>query len=719
MTMSNFLESKNKFDLKYKNKTELEKSLVTVDTNYKSNIKITNASKQPNEEYYKWQFIFALIDSGLYSKDYIGTEIFFPKGNKNSAPLRTDACIFDDENWFQYYLKWRKEKNDDAIEWLRKHLIGIIEFKKSNDKDIRKVFNSQVRAELKESENEYCLGIYYNTERLYLFSKKTNIIARYDDSKNIKNNQGKITDLSLELTDNYISIPSHEQLLQKINTFEEADRSKRKINDLDIITGLNSVQVNIAISNMLTGLDKVGLLNQRGYQILIQMLAMKIFDEKRSQKHNNYLNFYTTQKESQQVSLLFYISEEERNWVKLSDEEIQQFIHRMNSLYNDASIEYKVILKQDIINWRDESHVKAVSKIVENLQDYSLIRSYKSDLYQLVFYRFANEFAKAEKGQFITPLKLIDFLVQIINPRSTETVLDPTVGIADFLSMAYVNSKGTIDDKNLYGVDNDSDMIMLAQLNMLLNGDGNAILKYQPDFGSLIYKFNRDKSLVSLEHKLHADGNWDNWADNTQLMKFDIVLTNPPFGDNRKFEPKTKKEKEVAELYELWKEAKSGNSIDMGVLFVENAVRVLKNNGRLGIVISNSIASIDKWEKAREWMLNNLRIVAFFDLPAGAFADTGVNTTLLVAYKPTPDELTKLKKANYEVFCKSINNLGYEVKTTKRVKQYVPVYRVNDKFEVEIDEEGNPLLDEDFTQTIKDFKEWANNQEKQLKDLFL
>ena len=116
----------------------------------------------------------------------------------------------------------------------------------------------------------------------------------------------------------------------------------------------------------------------------------------------------------------------------------------------------------------------------------------------MVFYRFANEFKKEQKGQFITPLPLIDFLVKIVNPRNGETVVDPTVGIGDFLSISYVNSQSKLDDNNVYGIDNDDQMIMLAQLNMLLNGDGNAKLYYKSDLGSIISKIDHKGDLVSL-----------------------------------------------------------------------------------------------------------------------------------------------------------------------------------------------------------------------------
>lgn len=152
---------------------------------------------------------------------------------------------------------------------------------------------------------------------------------------------------------------------------------------------------------------------------------------------------------------------------------------------------------------------------------------------------------------------------------------------------------------------------------------------------------------------------------------------------------------------------------------MENAYHCLGKNGRLGIVLSNSIASVEKYDKARQWLLKKMRIVATFDLPAGAFADTGVNTTLLVAYKPSESELKKLQEQDYEIFVRNIRNIGYDVQTDKRVKSYREILRINENFDVEINEEGDKVVDEEFTQTIKDFKEWALTQEETLQKIFL
>ncbi|MFW9273913.1 Eco57I restriction-modification methylase domain-containing protein [Glaesserella parasuis] len=224
------------------------------------------------------------------------------------------------------------------------------------------------------------------------------------------------------------------------------------------------------------------------------------------------------------------------------------------------------------------------------------------------------------------------------------------------------------------------------------------------------------------------------------MKKFDVVLTNPPFGEDRAFTPKKDNDtdKAIIECYELWNlysnkgddnsdtggkkksSKKQATKIDLGVIFLENAYRILKGGGRMGIVLSNSIASIDSHKIARQWLMDKMRIVAIFDLPANVFAETGVNTSIIVAYKPTADELDKLKEQNYQVFAKDIQKVGYEVKTNKRVKQFVPTYKMDYKtFEVQIDNGGNPMLDEDFTQTITDFKQWCVSQEQVLQDMFI
>ena len=700
-----FTEVKQEFDKKYATITEYNCFLSEHLTfGKKTNFRKKNGDK--NEQYYKWQFLYSLVQAGLFAKDYIGTEVQFPKGNKSSAPLKLDGAIFDDHTWFEKYKDYHENGNSESLEWLREHLIVALEFKKEDNKNIAEVWDKQLKAYLNESRRPFCLAVLYDTERLYLFRKHNNKFLRYSEEFNTKGEDSKTKELSLHLPDPYINLPRFEDLLGWTEA-KTIDRSKRTISNLDIISGVHSTQINDAMSSILRTMDKVGMVNQKGFEILIQILSLKIYDEKRNEKNQSRF-------------LDFYITEAEKNFKTLADKELQVFIKRMNSLRDEASGTYYRILQDNPLNVRNENHVKVLIEVVYQFEDYSFVRSHKTDLYQLVFYKFAAPFSKDQNAQFVTPLPLIDFLVNIVNPRNGETVIDPTVGIADFLSVSYVNSNSKLDDNNIFGMDIDEQMVMLATLNMLLNGDGNAKIKAKAGYGSLLSKFDKKGDILELIPSMNEKGKWDDRPDDSELKKFDVVLTNPPFGEDRAFTPKDDKDFEMIRCYELWHEYGGKGKIDLGVVFLENAYRILQENGRMGIVLSNSIASIDSHKIARKWLMDRMRIVAIFDLPANVFAETGVNTSIIVAYRPSQEELKKLKQQNYQVFFKGIEKVGYQVKPSKRVKFFSPTYKINyETFEIEIDKDGRALLDEEFSDTVAEFKIWCLGQEKQLQDIFI
>lgn len=479
--MSTFTEAKQKFDEDTKNSHLLKAALVPVDGNPKQDVRIRNAKGEKNEEFYKWQFVFALVSSGLYARDYIGVEVRFPKGNKTSAPLKLDGAIFDDPDWINHYRQYWQDRKSEDLEWLNTHLLAIIEFKKG-DKEIDKIFTGQVKPAMKEKDpaTAYVLGIYYDTERLYLFHRRDGVFLRYDEAKNQKKDESKVGDLSLHLPDPYVYIPSFDELKNRVHKPDRVDRTKRNYTDLDAITSIATVQLQSALSDVLRALDRAGLVNQRGYQILIETFALKIFDEKRNQK-------------TPKKKLEFYIGEQEASFHSLAEKHIQDFIKRMKTIWSEAEGRYQKILSSKSIDWHNQNHVRAVAAVCVAFQDFSFVRSAKSDLYQLVFYNFANTFKRDESAQFLTPLPVIEFLVDIVNPRDGETVFDPCCGISDFLSLSFVHAQDKkngwkLDDANIHGVDLDENMIMLATLNMLLNGDGEAKLFYRADKGSILSK---------------------------------------------------------------------------------------------------------------------------------------------------------------------------------------------------------------------------------------
>lgn len=663
-----------------------------------------------NEQYYKWQFLNCFIEAGLCSKDYIGTEVNFPKGNKGSAMIKLDGAIFDNKNWFEHYKALHTKKDDskwDELNWLKEHLLCAIEFKKEGSKDVKGVFTSQLKTYMNESSKDVVFGILYDEGRLYLFRSKGKKYYRLSDEFNTENKSGA-GGPTFDVPDAYENLLSFEGMM----TYDSTERnilnfSGRKLSELGVISKTDSKRLNDALYKILHTMDKCGLVNQKGYNILIQLLALKIYDEK-----NNT------------ADLQYYINPDEARYKEVFEDGLQEFLARLEKIRVKAKTQYKKILNENYFDNKNENQIKVVIEIVTQFQNYSFTNSKRSNLYQLVFYRFASQFSKVDNAQFITPLQIIDFIVDIVNPKHNESIIDPTVGVADFLSVSYVKSNGELDDKNFYGLDIDEDMVKLATLNMLLNGDGNAKLEVQSNgLGSINTKYDDEGNLITLlprteKQEHNYNGNWDNRVDGKILKKFDIVLTNPPFGEARSWMP-TEDDKDIAECYELWNRYNQ-NKIDLGVIFLENAVRILHENGRLAIVLSNSIASIDAHKEARKWLCENMRIVAIIDLPANIFAEAGVSPTIIVAYKASKEELEKLKKANYQVFSKQIKKVGYEVKTKNKVKCFETQYKINpNTFEKEINVDGTAKLDEEFTETIKIFKQWCNKQEDTLKKLFL
>lgn len=200
--MPTFTEAKQAFDNGLGKADVLPKSLVPVDGKPKSEIAIRGADGKPLEEYFKWQFIYALMYSGLYAKDYIGVEVRFPKGSSASAPLKLDGAIFDSMDWIQHYNDYWTNRRTEDLQWLNDHLLAVIEFKRDN-KEIEQVFTRQVKPAMREKDpsDAYVLGIYYDAGRLYLFHRRDGKYLRYDEAKNMKSSASQVGDLSLHLPD--------------------------------------------------------------------------------------------------------------------------------------------------------------------------------------------------------------------------------------------------------------------------------------------------------------------------------------------------------------------------------------------------------------------------------------------------------------------------------------------------------------------------------------
>ncbi len=193
---------------------------------------------------------------------------------------------------------------------------------------------------------------------------------------------------------------------------------------------------------------------------------------------------------------------------------------------------------------------------------------------------------------------------------------------------------------------------------------------------------------------------------------FDILMTNPPFGSKGKVT-----DKRILKQFELgykWKQDKNTgkwiktNEIQNGqvpdILFIERCLQLLKDGGRMAIVLPDGNLNNSSLGYIREFIQEKARILAVVSMPVGTFMHAGVNpkTSVLFLQKLTEEELNKLKKDNYPIFMAVVEKAGYDLNSkTPRV-----MYKKDDQGEIIKDESGEPIIDTDIPEITESFKEF-------------
>ncbi|MCQ6281604.1 class I SAM-dependent DNA methyltransferase [Bacillus sp. EB600] len=674
----------------------------------KSNTK--DANGYFSEEYIRARMVWSLIKSNMYDKENICVEFQIPKGNEGKS-INPDIVVFKDRNWFQLYEEAKRTKNFSNI---RKIMLVIFETKKNN-KTVEDAIENQLRPAMNENESvDRIFGIYFdNQDGLLIFKKFGNSpITRFYEEKEL--HRVGLNSLNFQHRDTYLELPNYHQFIENNKSISEPEKLK-----LDYLDSIDETNFTDLMNEMKRANDSVRPKTPVN-NLIVEFLTLKVFDEKRSKEKGQFLSFY--------------IKSEEKRSDGLAD---KTFRERINQLYKDAKKEYENILSKPFFWYdtklrpSDSNDERFLIAVVESFFRRAILKAKNESFNQIIFNNFGDEKQKADKGQFFTPIPLVKTIISMLNPKKSEEICDPCCGICDFPAMGfkhmYRNSENYPSiSPNFFGFDLEAGNLKLAELNLVLNGDGGAILRHM---NSLSQKYLENGNIIpegTFTDKNFEIDTWEHkYNPDVVLKKFKIIATNPPFGQGRDL--KTGKDgkwdlpESTMNLYETWKEksknkngsyGKRPKSMDMGVLFLENAYKLLEDGGRMGIVLSNSIASIKAWESVREWFLQKMRIVALFDLPFNTFGETGTATTVIIAYKPKHDELTMLNE-DYDVFVREIDNVGYEVREIQRTIQFVEKFKID-----RVTFEKTNELDEDFTEMIQDFKEFLNTQPRAIKDAF-
>lgn len=249
------------------------------------------------------------------------------------------------------------------------------------------------------------------------------------------------------------------------------------------------------------------------------------------------------------------------------------------------------------------------------------------DLYQ----SFIGTDLRISEGQFFTPHTAISFLVEALNPKPGELIMDPACGTGGFLgySAQFLNKRGfpvsRIAD-SLYGIEKDQYLANLAQSRIAIN--------------------TLEPAKIICGDSLSMSDLEGNPIPKSYMGMFDVVLTNPPFGSRIvSASTRTRADFELAFKWKLDKD--NGNWVKTTelkkntppqVLFLERCLTLLKPGGRLGTVLPESLISSPTYRYVVQFLRKQAEITAVVGMPESLFKTSGkggthTKTCLLIAKK--------------------------------------------------------------------------------------
>lgn len=396
--------------------------------------------------------------------------------------------------------------------------------------------------------------------------------------------------------------------------------------------------------------------------------------------------------------------------------------------------------------------------IVEELQIYNLSTT-SDDVKGIAFEKFLGRTFRGELGQFFTPRTIVDFMVEVLDPQEGEILCDPCCGSGGFLIRAFEYVRSKIENEIQIAKEKIKESTYTADYEKLSEKEKEIIdEKVNAQFAKLNYELdiNNDKSrLRTLSYDcifgtdanprmsrtakmnmiMHGDGHGGVHHNDGLLNvngvfenRFDIILTNPPFGSRvekslkiteadkytdldriRKYQKRygtaydnalEQVNKNIGKpLLSLYKTGKMSTLTE--VLFIERCLNLLKPGGRLGIVLPEGVLNNTNLQKIRDFVESQAKIIFITSIPHDVFIASGatVKPSLLFFKMFTEVEAKEwksiFKKATSEItekYAEQVNPIeeklalrGKEALSAKEKKELKGELQVlKEKIEIEI-----------------------------------
>jgi type I restriction enzyme M protein len=343
-----------------------------------------------------------------------------------------------------------------------------------------------------------------------------------------------------------------------------------------------------------------------------------------------------------------------------------------------------VVFRKSQNKIQDPAKLKRLLELINRETWIGLDIDVKGEIYEGLLEKNAEDI-KGGAGQYFTPRPLIKALVEVMRPESGQTINDPACGTGGFIIAAhdYISRKYQldVDQKRLLkfntfsGKDIVDSVARLCVMNLYLHGIGG------------------DQSPIEVGDSLISDPG----------TRYDIVMTNPPFGKKSSItimnhEGKADKEALTYERQDFW-----ATTSNKQLNFLQHVKTLLKINGKAAIVVpDNVLFEGGAGETVRRKLLHECDVHTLLRLPTGVFYAQGVKANVLffdrkpASEKPWTQELWIYDLRTNKHFTLRTNPLRYE-----DLQDFIKCYNPQNRHDRKETDRFKPFTYDQLTQRDK------------------
>jgi type I restriction enzyme M protein len=314
---------------------------------------------------------------------------------------------------------------------------------------------------------------------------------------------------------------------------------------------------------------------------------------------------------------------------KDGDELFDYYRHILENLGNEKGL-LGLIFNKSQNKFQDPAKLRRLIVDLIGNENWSIMSAdVKGDAYEGLLEKNAQD-TKSGAGQYFTPRPLIQAIVDVIAPKPGETICDPACGTGGFLLAAHDSlvdnhphmtkeERKKLKDGTFKGWELVQSTARLCAMNLMLHGIGSD-----------------DSNLPLVVSDSLATDPGD---------RFDIILTNPPFGKKSSTtivaeDGKVAKEKETVERDDFW-----ATTSNKQLNFIQHVKTLLKQHGRAAVVVpDNVLFEGGAGETIRRKLLHECDVHTILRLPTGLFYAQGVKANVIFLDRKPASETPWTKK---------------------------------------------------------------------------